>query len=72
MIGFLTVTEAAELLQVGRQSVLNMIYAESISAEKVGVAYVIRKADLSDYIQAKLAKLRAKIEVLEAICLPGI
>lgn len=69
MIGFLSVTQTAELLQVGRQSVLNMIYAETIPAEKIGRAYIISKPDLSDYIATKLAKLRAKIEVLEAICL---
>ncbi len=42
----LSVREAAEILDVVRQRVLQLIYADRLKAEKVGNQYVIKLSDL--------------------------
>jgi excisionase family DNA binding protein len=43
----LSVSEAAEILGVVRQRVLQLIYADRLDAEKVGRQYVIRESNLN-------------------------
>ena len=63
-----TVTQAAAIAAVDRETILRWIHTRKLDATKIGTDWFIRKPDLEAYLAAR-ARARARARPLSPTCL---